>query len=288
MAQAAGDRVGGDDMTQDVIMLTVNVHGVGPEAAVTPPCNLYGRFAHGRYTYRGGLVALMDRLQRLQVRATFFWPLFEAQRCRAELERCVADGHEVAAHGHAFEDHAGLLPEHEAELLDLCAQRLAQWTGRRPVGFRSPTGSLSANSIALLGGQGWKYDSSFIDDDAPYSLAADGAPGMVELPWSESLCDATHFRRRFSQRRAEAAMAEEFEPLLDADGYACITLHPRGDIGVARPARLRMVGTLVQKARERRARFMCCVDVAEIALISGGVVWNGRDRPGLPAVDYRS
>jgi peptidoglycan/xylan/chitin deacetylase (PgdA/CDA1 family) len=274
-------------MTQDVVMLTVNVHGIGPEAAGTPPASLYGRFAHGRYAYRGGLLALLERLRRLEVRATFFWPLFEAQRCRAELERCVADGHEIAAHGNAFEDPGALAPDREAELLALCAQQLAQWTGQRPVGFRSPTGTLSAHTIALLGRQGWRYDSSFVDDDAPYSLAADGAPGMVELPWSESLCDATHFRRRFSQLRAEAAMAEEFDPLLDADGYMCITLHPRGDIGVARPARLRMVDALVQRARQRGARFMRCAEVAELALVSGGVAWNGRPRPGLPAaVDH--
>jgi len=275
-------------MTQDVVMLTVNAQGIGPEAAQTSPSSLYGRFAHGRYAYRGGLISLMDRLRQLQVPATFFWPLFEARCCRAELERCVADGHEVAAHGHAFEDHATLLPGREAELLELCGETLAQWTGQRPTGFRSPTGTLSANTISLLGRQGWRYDSSFVDDDSPYSLAADGAPGMVELPWSESLCDATHFRRRFSQRRAEAAMAEEFEPLLDADGYMCISLHPRGDIGVARPARLRMVDALVQKARKRGARFMRCAEVAELALTSDGVVWNGRAKPGLPAVDYRS
>lgn len=271
---------------KSVVLLTVNVHGIGPEAADAPADTLYGRLAHGRYAYRGGLTALMDRLRSLDVRATFFWPLFEAQRCRAALERCVAEGHEVAAHGNAFENPAQLDPAREAGLLAACAERLEQWTGTRPVGFRSPTGTLSAHTITLLGQAGWRYDASFIDDDAPYSLAADGAPGMVELPWSEALCDATHFRRRFTQDRAEAAMHEEFDPLLDADGYACITLHPRGDIGVARPARLPIVDRLVQRARARGAQFALCREVAAAALTREGVVWRGRARPGLARVDH--
>ncbi len=40
-------------------LITVNVHGLGPEAAEAPGAALYGRFAHGGYAYRIGLDRLL-------------------------------------------------------------------------------------------------------------------------------------------------------------------------------------------------------------------------------------
>jgi peptidoglycan/xylan/chitin deacetylase (PgdA/CDA1 family) len=249
-----------------VALITVNVHGVGPEAAEHPEEDLFGKLAHGRYTYRVGLARLLDKLRDLDLRATFFWPVFEAERCPALLEACLADGHEVASHGHAFEDHAGL-GAREADLLAAAHETLTRLTGVAPIGFRSPTGSLSDATIGLLAGLGYRYDSSFVDDDAPYSLAADGGPGMVELPWSEGLSDATHFRRRLTQGRAEAFFLEEFEALIGVDGYACLTLHPRADIGVGRAARLVMLERLLGQFREKHGVVFsrCCDLVAKLS-----------------------
>ena len=80
-------------------------------------------------------------------------------------------------------------------------------------------------------------------------ISADRAPGMVELPLSEGLTDATHFRRRLAQSRAEAFLNEELDALLPEDGFACITLHPRADIGVAREARVPVLLRLLDRAR---------------------------------------
>jgi hypothetical protein len=57
-------------------------------------------------------------------------------------------------------------------------------------------------------------------------------------PW---LSDASYFGQRLTQGRAEAFLREEFEPLIAESGYACLVLHPRADIGVARAARLEMM-----------------------------------------------
>jgi len=260
------------------VILTVNVHGLGPEAAEAPEAGLFGRFAHGRYTYRIGLWRLLDSLAAQRVKATFFWPVFEAERCRALLERCLADGHEVAAHGNAFEDHAGL-GDGEAALLETAHARLAALSGIEPKGFRSPTGTLSPATISILDRLGYAYDSSFLDDDAPYSLAGDGGPRMVELPFAEGLADATHFRRRLTQARAEAFLVEELDALIDADSYACVTLHPRADLGVGRAARLLMLERLIARIRDRHgAALRLCREVAEECRQGGSVIWDGRPR----------
>jgi peptidoglycan-N-acetylglucosamine deacetylase len=261
-----------------IVLLTVNVHGIGPEAAEMPEAELFGRFAHGRYTYRVGLRRLLDMLGTAKVKATFFWPVFEAERCRALLERCLADGHEVAAHGNAFEDHAKL-GDQEAALLEKAHARLTALAGVAPLGFRSATGSLSPATIGILDRLGYAYDSSFLDDDAPYSLARDGGPRMVELPYAEGLSDATHFRRRLAQDRAEAFFVEELDALVEADGFACLTLHPRADIGVGRAARLIMVERLLTRIRDKhRATLRLCRDVALACRQDGTVVWNGTTR----------
>jgi peptidoglycan/xylan/chitin deacetylase (PgdA/CDA1 family) len=262
------------------VILTVNVQGLGPEAAVEPASSLYGRFAHGGYAYHRGLARLLDAFGAAEVKATFFWPSFEVERCPAMLERCLAEGHEVAAHGRAFEDHMSLEPAREAEILEEAHAVLTARCGA-PAGFRAPTGTLSTATIGLLRGLDYRYDSSNVDDDAPYALAADGGAGMVELPVSEGLDDATHFGRRLTQSRAEAFLREELDALLPVEGFACITLHPRADNGIAREARLPVLLRLIDRVRTvHGAEFRLCRDVAVTALRpDGGVTWNGKDRP---------
>jgi len=240
------------------LLLTVNVHGLGPEQATANGAPLFGRLAHGGYTYRIGLDRLLTTLHDLEARATFFWPATEAERIPGLLERCLRDGHEIASHGHAFEDHASLTPEREAKVLEAAHTTLIRLTGTAPKGFRAPTGTLSPATIPILHRLGYAYDSSFVDDDAPYALDAEGGPGMTELPWSEGLTDATHFSRRLTQDRAELFLTEELDALLPVAGYACLTLHPRADIGLARAARLPILYRLIARARAAGAATTLC------------------------------
>lgn len=245
-----------------VLAITVNVHGQGPEAAVEPPSALFGRFAHGKYAYHRGIARLLDVFKALEVKATFFWPSYELAQAPALFDRCVLEGHEIAAHGRAFEDHMSLAPADEAALLEESHAALTARAGRAPIGFRAPTGTLSAATIPTLHRLGYRYEASAVDDDAPYDLGPDGGPGMVALPFSEGLCDATHFRRRLTQARAEAFLLEELDALLPAAGYACLTLHPRADIGLAREARLPVLLRLLERAREvHGARFVTCAEL---------------------------
>lgn len=249
-------------------ILTVNVHGAGPEAREMPEAALVARFGHGNYAYNIGLARILDTLRTLGLRATFFWPVYEAERVPHLLERCLKDGHEIASHGIKFEDQ-GSLGDDEPAHLEAARDRLAALTGTRPVGFRSPSGALTLNTFAHLQALGYLYDSSAVDDDAPYPLDADGAPGMVELPWAEGLSDATHFGRKLTQDRAFLFMEEEFDALVAVDGYACLTLHPRADHGIARASRLRRFAEFVGAMQGRHGvRFLTAAEAAQRALSS--------------------
>lgn len=244
------------------LLITVNVHGIGPEAAAIPEAELFGRDAHGRYTYRIGLVRVLDALRDYGLKATFFWPSSEAGRMPALFERCLKDGHEIANNGRAFEDHAKLGVEEDAAIEE-AHDVLKRLAGAAPLGFRSPTGTLSERTIPILQRLGYRYDSSFLDDDAPYSLAQYGGAEMVELPLSEGLTDATHFRRRVTQDRAEALLAEELTALIGVEGYACLTVRPRADIGIGRAARLPMLDRLVKLAAKQGAVPALCREEAD-------------------------
>lgn len=244
------------------LLITVNVHGIGPEAAGAPEAELFGRDAHGRYTYRIGLTRVLDALSEYGLPATFFWPATEAERLPGLVERCLREGHEIAHHGRAFEDHAKLGRDDETAIIGEAHETLRRLSGVAPRGFRAPTGTLSSNTIPILQALGYRYDSSFLDDDCPYALAPHGGPGMVELPISEGLTDATHFRRRVTQDRAEELMCEELSALVAVDGYACLTFHPRADIGVGRAARLPLINRLAKLAAAGGARPALCSELA--------------------------
>ncbi|WP_455274963.1 polysaccharide deacetylase family protein [Rhizobium herbae] len=250
------------------LLLTVNVHGLGPEAMAeqTDADTLLGRFGHGRYTYKIGLTRLLDAFREADVKATFFWPSSEALRVPTLLEKCLAGGHEIAAHGRAFEDHSKLPKAEEADLLGEAHETLTRLAGTAPVGFRSPNGTMSTNTLGLLRELNYLYDSSALDDDVPYALAEDGVPGMVELPWCEGLSDATHFRRRLTQDRSELFLIEELDALIPVGRYACLTLHPRGDLGLARASRLPILHRLIGRAREAGLDTCCCRDEARARL----------------------
>ncbi|OWT76886.1 MULTISPECIES: polysaccharide deacetylase family protein [unclassified Achromobacter] len=263
--------------TQRHALVTVNVHGLGPEERETPPESLFGRFGHGRYTYNVGLQRVLDFLRGNGIRGTFFWPVVEARRCPDLLRACMADGHEIASHGLAFED-ISKLGDQEADLLKQAKQQLEDLCGQAVHGFRAPEGLVSLDTVRILQDLGYVYDSSYIDDDAPYSLVSDNAARMVELPWSEGLSDITHFRRRFTQGRAALALRAEFQGLIEAEGYACLSLHPRGDIGSGRAARLEMLQGLIADIRASGASFTRAIDLARTCLVDGTVQWQGRTR----------
>ncbi|WP_043236168.1 hypothetical protein [Bosea sp. LC85] len=62
---------------------------------------------------------------------------------------------------------------------------------------------------------------------------------------------------------------EELTALLAVEGYACLTFHPRADIGISRAARLPMVKRLADLAATHGARPARCGELAERMLQEG-------------------
>lgn len=251
------------DVTGPTVLITVNVIGTGPERAAVRRSEPEGRWRpEGEYSYTVGLPRILDLLGEAGLKATFFWPLIEAETRPDLLDRCMKDGHEIAAYGHAYES-AAELEGREAELIGRTHEYLTARTGTAPMGFRAPGGVMTLDTIPILSRFGYQYDSSLYDDDLPHSLAPDGGGSMVELPPFDALTDATYFRQRYTLERMRAFFEEEFDALVQAEGYACLSFNPRGDDGVGRLVRMAGMVQFFDRARTRfGAQFMTCGSLA--------------------------
>ncbi len=95
----------------------------------------------------GSTPAFLETLDRLGWRATFFMLGSMVDRAPALAAEVAAAGHEIAVHGY---DHRSQLlrgPRAVTDDMALAVETIASATGRWPVWFRPPYGSLSAGGV---------------------------------------------------------------------------------------------------------------------------------------------
>lgn len=149
------------------------------------------------------ILKLMDRYG---IKTSFFIPGVVIDTYPQVCEQIVAAGHEVGHHGWTHVPPASLKPEQEEADLARGIERIVQLTGKKPVGYRSPSWDLSPVTLPLLLKYGFFYESSMMGHDHwPYRarigdvVHADkamefGKPSpLIELPISWSLDDFPHF-----------------------------------------------------------------------------------------------
>jgi peptidoglycan/xylan/chitin deacetylase (PgdA/CDA1 family) len=194
-----------------------------------------GRLSQGEYGARAAVPRILDLLDRQAVPASFFIPAVSALLHPEEVRAYAAAGHEVALHGWIHEWNASLPPAVEADLLTRSADVLERLSGRRPVGLRTPSWDLSADTVALMIELGLRYDSSLMADDEPYEIVAAGAAtGLVEIPVEWIRDDAPYLTMdRGSAVRPWPAprdllqpWVDEFDAAYEAGGLFQLTLPP--------------------------------------------------------------
>jgi polysaccharide deacetylase family protein (PEP-CTERM system associated) len=141
---------------------------------------------------------LLDMLRQYQVRATFFILSWNAERY-PELVRLIdKDGHEIATHGYAHRLIYEQTPEEFAADISRSLHILESVTGKKVVGYRAPSFSITQKSLWALDvllDLGLAYDSSIfpirdrlygIRDSQrfPYVIRHNGARELVEFPMS--------------------------------------------------------------------------------------------------------
>jgi peptidoglycan/xylan/chitin deacetylase (PgdA/CDA1 family) len=217
-----------------------------------------GRMSWGQYGSRVGVPRILEVLARHAVKASFYVPAVVALLYPDEQRRVAGAGHEIGIHGWIHELNSGLSYEAERDLMLRAADVLAQVTGARPTGMRTPSWDFSPHTLRIAREMGLAYDSSLMADEDCYELLLDGEPtGVVELPVEWVRDDAVYFwMNRFASHRPCTPPADvfdifrrEFERAYEEGGLFQLTMHPHV---IGYRSRIWILEEIIRLARSRQ------------------------------------
>jgi peptidoglycan/xylan/chitin deacetylase (PgdA/CDA1 family) len=187
-----------------------------------------------RYGPRIAVPRLIEIWRHFGMRQTLFVPGWCIETYPAAMEQLVAAGHEIAHHGYLHERPNQLSRDDEARVLERGIACIEKLTGRRPAGYRCPSGAFSEHTLDLLIANGFAYDASLHSDDVPYLL--EGHLGrLVELPSDHALDDWPQYvhMREFnmampirSPQQAMEVFRAEFDAAWTHGGLWAAIWHP--------------------------------------------------------------
>ena len=191
-----------------------------------------GAMSQGEYGGRVGLQRVVDLIDRHNIPASFFIPAVSLILQPDMVDVIQQSGrHEFGVHGWIHELNTELDADTERELVGRATDYLENVTGRRPVGYRAPSWNFSPNTLRILRGFEFLYDSSLMADDRPYELLQNGeATGIAELPVEWILDDAPLLNPRgasyTSPRDLLQVYIDEFDQAYEEGTMFLLTTHP--------------------------------------------------------------
>jgi peptidoglycan-N-acetylglucosamine deacetylase len=186
---------------------------------------------NSQYDGRAGLPRLLKILDKQNVPASFFVTGVTAHLYPEVIRQIMASGrHEIGVHGWIHENNVALTADEERRLLDKAVAALEKVTGRKPVGYRSPSWQFSGATLGLLREHQFLYDSGMMADDDPYEIVVGGQrTGLLEIPVEWMRDDAMYYPR--SNPHSPDAVFEvwraEFDKAYEEHGLFQVTMHPR-------------------------------------------------------------
>ena len=147
------------------------------------------------------LPRILDTLDELGLRATFFVEGLNAELYPEALLEIANSDHELGYHGWRHEYWPNLSPSNEARALERGVHKMHE-LGVRPRGFRPPGGRLTPSSPELLENLGFTHCS-------PAGLGIGFLGDLVVLPFEWRLIDAYYYLPRFGGLREAATGSSE-------------------------------------------------------------------------------
>jgi len=193
--------------------------------------------SQGTYGPTVGLPRILNLLHRYAVPATFFVPGRVIETHPDAIESILEAGLSIEHHSHTHAWSDSLSRDQEEEEFQLAWDAIVRATGRKPRGWRSPAGELTAHSVAIMESFGFDFSSNLFDADSAH-LLTDGnrVTRIVELPFAWVLDDAPFFMysNRLPGRVMSAPSAvyeswiREYEGISsEADTHFMLGMHPQ-------------------------------------------------------------
>lgn len=191
--------------------------------------------SHGGYDGRVGIARILELLDELALKATFFVPGWTALAHRAQCEAIVTAGHEIGHHGYLHRRPERAAFDAAREEIDRGFEALDRALGVRPIGYRAPSGENFPELLAYLADSGVTYSSSFRDDVRPYRhVLHDGRSGPIEIPvnyafddWNFGMTSRVDPRPIFGREPVLNLWIDEFEATHAWGGVTTMVLHPQ-------------------------------------------------------------
>jgi peptidoglycan/xylan/chitin deacetylase (PgdA/CDA1 family) len=201
----------------------------------------------GRYAPQVAVPRILDLLDRLKIKSTFFTPGWTCDNHRDSVTEIISHGHEVAAHSYSHERMTELTAEKEADVWERSLAALKR-VGVKPRGYRAPYWMFNERSLNHMKRLGFQYSSNMMDEDMPYMLKHNNVDtGLVELPVEWLLDDWPHFEMdRMSPDEVYRLWKPEWEGLHELGRYFGLTCHPEC---IGRVSRLKMLEKFISEAK---------------------------------------
>lgn len=241
-----------------------------------------------RYGPGVGMPRIMRIWRHFDIRQTVYIPGWVVETYPDVVRRLADEGHEIGHHGWLHERVNQLTAEGEATVLRRGIEAIEKLTGKRPAGYRCPSGAFSPRTLDLLLAEGFSYDASLSGDDVPYVIENAGG-SMIELPsdhalddWPQyvNMRDFNHMMPIQSPEMAMKVFRAEFDAAWHGGGLWSSVWHP---FVSGRPARAAAMVELIEYMRDRGEVWFA--PMSEIAAHIDGLIrrneWTPR-RERLP------
>lgn len=188
--------------------------------------------SRGEYAPFTGIPRLVKLLDKHDIPASWYIPAVAAMLHPGMVETIKQRPRdEVAIHGWIHENPMTLDdPVEEYRLITQALDLLEEQWGRRPVGNRNPSWTMSPYTIELLIKAGLLYDSSLQAMDEPHEVVVDGRPtGLIELPVNWILDDAPMIGPTSalpSPRLINQTFKDDFDVAYREGTLFMLTMHP--------------------------------------------------------------
>jgi peptidoglycan/xylan/chitin deacetylase (PgdA/CDA1 family) len=225
--------------------------------------------SQGVYGYQEGVPRILALLEKYGIHCTFFIPGMIIERQRKVVCDIHSAGHEIAHHSYSHRWLQDMEEADERQEFEKTTELIKGVTGSKPLGWRSPAGEFSKNTMRLLLEYEFLYSSNFFDRDQPYKHIVNGKKtNLIEFPFAWVLDDAPFFlysiqltgRVMMPPSAVFEHWSAEFDQLYAERKAFVLAMHPQI---IGRPSRITLLERLIQHIQQHEdARFYRCDQLA--------------------------